>query len=503
LANGFAECNKLCIVGSMRAPAATADAPTTAFARPIYVGGDWVATGDEVEIRTPGAGEPFAATYYARAEDLERATAAAVAAERPLAALAAYERADALRAVSAGILERRDELARQLALEAGKPIKDATVEIERGALTFRLSAEEAERQVGEVLPLDLNAASRGRVGIVRRFPVGAIAAISPFNLPLGLAAHKVAPALAVGCPVVLKPPTTTPLTMLSIAELVDATGLPKGSLSVLPMRRDVGDRLVTDPRFKLLTFTGSPEVGWAMKERAGKKKVVLELGSNAAAVVDATADVEWAAERCAYGAFKYGGQLCISVQRILVHESVRERFLEAFLARASALRLGDPLDPQTDIGPLIDGGACTRLTGWIDEALAAGGELLLRGDCDGTFMGPTVLADVPRDQPIACEEAFGPVAVVSGFADFGEALREVNDSRFGLNAGVFTNDLAHAWRAFEELHVGSVIVNDAPTYRVDNMPFGGVKDSGVGREGIRFAIEDMTEPRTLVIVGRS
>jgi acyl-CoA reductase-like NAD-dependent aldehyde dehydrogenase len=485
----------------MSAPAVPSEPTRTTLRRPIYVAGEWVANGDVAQIRTPGAAAPFATTYHASAEDLERATVAAVAAERPLAALAAFERADALRAVAAGILERRDELARQLAQEAGKPIKDATVEIERGALTFRLSAEEAERQLGEVLPLDLNAASRGRVGIVRRFPVGAVAAISPFNLPLGLAAHKVAPALAVGCPVVLKPPTSTPLTMLSIAELVDATGLPKGSLSVLPMRRDVGERLVTDPRFKLLSFTGSPDVGWAMKERAGKKKVVLELGSNAAAVVDASADVEWAAERCAYGAFKYGGQLCISVQRILVHESVRERFLEAFLSRARALRVGDVLDPQTDIGPLIDGAACTRITGWIEEAIAAGGEVLLRGDCDGTSMGPTVLADVPRDQPISCEEAFGPVAVVSSFADFGDALAEVNDSRFGLNAGVFTNDLTHAWRAFEELHVGSVIVNDAPTYRMDNMPFGGVKDSGAGREGIRYAIEDMTEPRTLVMSG--
>jgi glyceraldehyde-3-phosphate dehydrogenase (NADP+) len=269
------------------------------------------------------------------------------------------------------------------------------------------------------------------------------------------------------------------------------------------MRRDVGDRLVTDDRFKLLSFTGSPEVGWAMKARAGKKKVVLELGSNSAAIVDATADVEWAAERCAYGAFKYGGQLCISVQRILVHESVEERFLEAFLAKARTLRVGDPLDAATDIGPLIDGRSCERLTGWIDEAIGAGGKALLRGESDGVFMGPTVLTDVPGTQPISCEEAFGPVAVVSRFTHIDTAFDEVNDSRFGLNAGIFTNDLDHAWRAFNELHVGSVIVNDAPTYRVDTMPFGGVKDSGIGREGIRYAIEDMTEPRTLVMAGRS
>jgi len=427
---------------------------------------------------------------------------AAVAAEAPLAALAAYERGQALRSISAGILERRDELAAQLAAEAGKPLRDATTEIERGALTFRLAAEEAERAYGEVLPLDLNPASRGRVGIVRRFPIGAIAAISPYNLPLGLAAHKVAPAIAAGCPVVLKPPSTTPLTMLSIAELVDATALPKGALSVLPMTRELGDRLVTDERFKLLSFTGSPDAGWSMKERAGKKKVVLELGSNSAAIVDASADVEWAAERCAYGAFKYAGQLCISVQRIFVHDAVWAAFTEAFLARARALRVGDALDPASDIGPLIDPSAVTRLQEWIDEATAAGGRVLLRGDHHGAFMAPTVLADVPAATRICREEAFGPVAILSQFDDIDIALREVNDSRFGLQAGIFTNDLDHAWRAFHELHVGNVIVNDAPTYRVDNMPFGGIKDSGIGREGLRWAIEDMTEPRTLVMAGR-
>lgn len=476
---------------------------TSIESRQVYVGGSWASTDDVLEVRQPGAtGEPVALTYHAGVDELERATVGALAAEAPLAAMPAYARADALRFVAAGILERRDELALQLAQEAGKPIKDATVEIERGSLTFRIAAEEAERAYGEVLPLDLNTASRGRVGIVRPFPIGAIAAISPFNLPLGLAAHKVAPALAAGCPVVLKPPSATPLTMLSIAELVDATDLPKGSLSVLPMRRDVGDRLVTDDRFKLLSFTGSPDVGWAMKARAGKKKVVLELGSNAAAIVDETCDIAWAAERCAYGAFKYGGQLCISVQRIIVHEAVEEQFLEAFLARAKELRVGDPLDPATDIGPLIDTNACDRLTEWVDDAIAAGATPLLRGTCDGVFMAPTVLTDVPSDQPITCEEAFGPVAVVSRFSRFDDALAEVNASRFGLNAGIFTNRLDHTWRAFEELHVGSVIVNDAPTYRVDTMPFGGVKDSGLGREGIRYAIEDMTELRTLVLTGR-
>jgi acyl-CoA reductase-like NAD-dependent aldehyde dehydrogenase len=471
--------------------------------RKIYLAGDWIETSEPIEVRGPAApGEVLARTYHAGAPELEHAIVAAVAAEAPMAGLAAYERGEALREICDGIRARRDELAVQLAAEAGKPIRDAEIEIERGALTFRLAAEEAERQYGEVLPLDINAASRGRVGILRRFPVGAIAAISPFNLPLGLAAHKVAPALAAGCPIVLKVPSNTPLTMLSVAEIVEATGFPKGALSVLPMSNEVGDTLVTDRRFKLLTFTGSPAVGWSMKERAGKKKVVLELGSNAAAIIDATADLAWAAERCAYGAFKFGGQLCISVQRLFVHDAVWDEFSALFVEAAQRLTVGDPLERTTDIGPLIDVAAAGRLTAWIDEAVEAGGEIVVRGATDGAFMAPTVLANVPSSARICCEEAFGPVAILSPFSDFPSVLDEVNDSRFGLQAGIFTNDLDHAWTAFQRLHVGNVIVNDGPTYRVDNMPFGGVKDSGLGREGLRWAIEDMTEPRTMVIAGR-
>jgi acyl-CoA reductase-like NAD-dependent aldehyde dehydrogenase len=472
--------------------------------RPIYVAGRWTETADALPVAQPGRpDDPIALTYHAGAAEYEEAVAAAVAAEEPLARLAAFERADALRSVADGVLSDVEALARQLAVEAGKPIRDARTEIERGALTFRIAAEEAERIAGEVIPLDLNAASRGRTAIVRRVPVGAIAAISPFNLPLGLAAHKVAPALAAGCPVVLKPPSTTPLTMLSVAALVDRTALPKGSLSVLPMRRDIGDRLVTDERFKLLSFTGSPDAGWAMKARAGRKKVVLELGSNSAAIVDETADLDRAAERCAYGAFKYAGQLCISVQRIVVHERVWDGFVERFLDRARSLTVGDPLDERSDLGPLVDESAATRLRAWLDEASAAGARTLLGGSIDGLYMGPTVLTDVPRTASISCEEAFGPVAVLSRFSAFDDAIGEVNDSRFGLQAGLFTNDLDHAWEAHRRLEVGGLIVNDAPTYRVDSMPFGGVKDSGLGREGIRFAIEDMTEPRMLVIVGRA
>jgi acyl-CoA reductase-like NAD-dependent aldehyde dehydrogenase len=455
--------------------------------RPIFVAGEWVTTDSRLPICSPASPETaFATTFLAGTDEYERALTAALAAERPMAALPAYERGRALRAVAEGILVRLEELSVQLAAEAGKPIRDARVEIERGALTFRLAGEEAERMYGELLPLDINAASRGRWGLVRRFPIGTVAAISPFNLPLGLAAHKVAPALAAGCPVVLKPPSSTPLTMLSIAELIDQTSLPKGALSVLPMSRALGDTLVTDPRPKMISFTGSPDAGWSIKERAGKKKVVLELGSNSAAIVDASADLDRAVERCAYGAFKYAGQLCVSVQRILVHDEVWEAFVEAFLQRARQLRVGDPLDPEMDVGPMVNLAAVQRVQGWIEEARSAGARVLLSGHVEGNFMSPTVLTDVPPSAALWREEVFGPVAVLS---------------RFGLHAGIFTNRLDHAWLAFAELEVGGVIVNDAPTYRVDNMPFGGVKDSGLGREGLRWAIEDMTETRTLVLAG--
>lgn len=471
--------------------------------RPIYVAGEWVQTGTPLRVAAPAAGdEALADTFLASQEEYERAVSAALAAEKSLAALAAYERSDALRAIAAGILARHEELSRQLAAEAGKPLRDARVEMERGALAFRLAAEEAERVYGELLPLDLNAASRGRVAIVRRFPIGAIAAISPFNLPIGLAVHKVAPALAVGCPVVLKPPSATPLTMLSIAEIVADTELPPGSLSVIPMDRELGDTMVADPRFKLLTFTGSPDVGWALKQRAGKKKVVLELGSNAAAIIDESADIDWAVTRCVYGGFKYAGQLCVSVQRIFVHDAIYDAFVEPFVERAQGLKVGDPLDEGNDIGPMIDLAAARRIGQWIDEAIDSGARPLLRGAADGAFVTPTVLTDVPESAKVWREEAFGPVVSITRFSEISEALEGVNASRFGLQAGIFTNNLDHAWRAFGELEVGGVIVNDGPTYRIDNMPFGGVKDSGLGREGMRYAIDDMTEPRTLVLAGR-
>jgi len=467
---------------------------------PIYLAGRWVDSPDRLEIANPAdPATPAGATYNATEAQYEEAVTAAVAAFAEMRVLPAYERGRALREISAGIKARREELGRLLSLEAGKPIRDALVEVDRATLTFRLGAEEAERMYGETIPLDLMASSKGRMGITRRFPIGPVAAISPFNFPLNLAAHKLAPAIAAGCSIVLKPPSKDPLTMLTVAEILDGVGLPAGAVSILPMTRELGDRMVADDRFKLLTFTGSPSVGWRMKERAGKKKVVLELGGNAGVIVDRTADLDWAVKRTITGAFAYSGQVCISVQRMFLHEDIRDAFMERFLKGVAALKVGDPIDPTTDVGPMVDGHAAARTQRWVDEAVQLGGVVRAGGRADGSFFAPTVLENVPVEAQVCSNEAFAPLVVVFPFSDFGDAIRQVNDSFFGLQTGVFTNDLGHAWQAFNELEVGGVIVNDIPTYRIDHMPYGGVKDSGQGREGLRWAIEDMTELRIMVL----
>jgi acyl-CoA reductase-like NAD-dependent aldehyde dehydrogenase len=467
---------------------------------PIFLAGRWVTSPDVLEVANPAnADAPAGATYTATPEQYEEAVEAAVKAFEVTRHLPAYERGRILREISAGIKARREELGRLIALEAGKPIRDALVEVDRATLTFRLGAEEAERMTGELIPLDLMPSSKDRVGITRRFPIGPIAAISPFNFPLNLAAHKLAPAIATGNPIVLKPPSADPLVMLAVAEIVEAAGVPEGMVSILPMTRELGDRMVADERFKLLTFTGSPSVGWRMKERAGKKKVVLELGGNAGAIVDASADLDWAVRRILVGAYAYSGQVCISVQRLFVHEAVWESFMARFVDGVKGLKLGDPLDPTTDVGPMVDANQASRTQRWVDEAVALGGKVLAGGQADGTFFPPTVLTDVPNHAQVCSNEAFAPLVVAAPFATLDEAIAKVNDSMFGLQTGVFTNDLAGAWRAFGELEVGGVIINDIPTYRIDHMPYGGVKDSGLGREGLRWAMEDMTEIRIMVL----
>lgn len=466
----------------------------------IYLAGKWVDSPDVLEVTNPAdPATPAGATYNATPAQYEEAVTAAVSAFRATRALPVYERSRALREISAGIKERREELGRILSLEAGKPLRDALVEVDRSVFTFRLAAEEAERMYGETIPLDLMPASKGRMGITRRFPIGPVAGISPFNFPLNLAAHKIAPAIAAGCSIVLKPATKDPLTILTVAEIIDSAGLPDGSVSVLPMTRELGDRMVVDDRFKLLTFTGSPSVGWRMKERAGKKKVVLELGGNAAVIIDASANIDWAVKRILVGGFSYAGQSCISVQRIYVHESVAGVFREKLLAGLRLLKVGDPLDPATDLGPMVDEANAQRVQRWVDEAVGMGGKLLAGGVANGAFFEPTVLADVPSGAQVCSNEAFAPLVVLSTFADFDEAIARVNDSLFGLQTGVFTNDLSHAWQAFNELEVGGVVMNDISSYRIDHMPYGGVKDSGLGREGLRWSIEDMTELRIMVL----
>lgn len=441
------------------------------------------------------------AFHCAQADEklIDEAIAGAVRATRPMAEMASFERQAVLDHCVERFRERYDELAYALCVEAGKPIKDAEGEVTRLIDTFRIASEEVMRIGGEVQKLDVSARAKGYQGIWKRVPIGPCSFISPFNFPLNLAAHKVAPAIAAGCPFVLKPASRTPLGALIMGEVLAETKLPEGAFSILPAHRDGADLFVTDDRFKLLSFTGSPDVGWDMKARAGRKKVVLELGGNAAVIVDEGTDLADALERVIFGAFYQSGQSCIGVQRIMIHTSLYEEFKAMLVERTRSLVAGDPHDRETFIGPMISESEARRLHGWIEGAVAAGATLLCGGGRKGAMLEATLLEHVPGTCEVAREEAFGPVAILAPFADFEAALEEVNASRFGLQAGVFTRDFERALTAWDRLEVGGVVINDVPSYRVDNMPYGGVKDSGLGREGIRFAIEDMTEIRNLVI----
>jgi acyl-CoA reductase-like NAD-dependent aldehyde dehydrogenase len=432
--------------------------------------------------------------------EFDRAAEAAVAGAVAMARLPAHERAAILMRVSAAILAGREEIARTLAGEAGKPIKDARIETDRAAMTFQVAAEEARRLGGEVLPMDLAPHGEGRLAIVRRVPLGPIAAISPFNFPLNLSAHKLAPAIAAGNSIVLKPATKTPLSAITLGRLLHEAGAPPGAVSVLAMSREVGDRLVTDPRFKLLTFTGSSPVGWAMKARAGRKKVILELGGNAGVIVNDDADIAFAAKRVAAGGFAYAGQSCISVQRVYVHDRVFDAFAAELVGLVEKLKVGDPLDDTTDVGPMIEEDEAVRIDSWVAEAVAAGARVLTGGRrLGGATYAPTVMTDIPSDAKLCAEEVFAPLVGLWRFSTLDQAIAEVNRSRFGLQAGLFTRDLTGALQAYDALEVGGVIVNDVPTWRIDHMPYGGVKESGLGREGPRYTIEEMTEPKLLVI----
>lgn len=466
---------------------------------PIYLAGHWVESDAPVAITNPYNGESIGQTWFASAEQLDQAIVATEKAFEITRKQPTYERVRILEALASKLKEHRDEIATLIAKEAGKPIRDAEVETDRGVFTVQIAAEEAKRIEGDVIPLDLLASSKGRFGVVRRFPIGPIAGISPFNYPLNLALHKVAPAIASGNPIVLKPPTKDPLVMLFVARLLDEIGIEPGSLSVLPMSRDVGNAMVEDDRFKLLSFTGSPAVGWKMKRNAGMKKVVLELGGNAGVIVDKDADIAYAAQRVRIGAFAYAGQVCISVQRVFVHEQVYDAFMEALVVETKRIKMGDPMDRETDLGPMIDDKAAARSQKWIEDAVAAGAHVLIGGKADGRFMQPTIIENAPRESFVCSREAFAPLVTVFPVSSFGKAVAAVNDSEFGLQAGVFTNNLERTLYAWENIEAGGVIINDVPAYRIDHMPYGGVKSSGLSREGIRYAIEDMTEMRLMVI----
>ncbi|WP_417622614.1 aldehyde dehydrogenase family protein [Parasphingorhabdus sp.] len=466
---------------------------------PLYLNNEAVQPNTDLEVTDKFTNEVAFRTAVATPDIIEQAIAGAVTAAEPMAAMASFERQNLLQHCVDRFKERFDELAYSLCVEAGKPIKDAEGEVGRLIDTFRIAAEESVRNYGEVQPLDISARAKGYMGMWKRVPIGPCSFISPFNFPLNLAAHKIAPAIAVGCPFVMKPASKTPLGAIIMGEILAETNLPKGAFSILPASRDGADLFTVDERLKLLSFTGSPGVGWDLKAKAGKKKVVLELGGNAAVIVDHDADLDDALERIVFGAFYQSGQSCIGVQRIIIHESVYDKFKDMLVAKTKTLVSGDPKDRDTFIGPMISEGEASRLHGWIESAVAGGAKLLCGGNRTGNMLEATLLENVDTNADAYREEAFGPLALLSKFSDFGAALNEVNDSKFGLQAGIFTRDLFKSLDAWDHLDVGGVVINDVPSYRVDNMPYGGVKDSGLGREGIRFAMEDMTEIRNLVI----
>lgn len=466
---------------------------------PYYLANQPQAPNRDLVVSDKYSGEEATRVALADAVAIDAGIAAAAAAARPLREMPPYARQAVLAHCVRRFEERSAELAEILCVEAGKPIRDARGEVARLIDTFRIAAEESVRIGGEVMNLEISPRARGYRGMYRRVPIGPCSFISPFNFPLNLTAHKVAPAIAAGCPFVLKPASRTPIGAIVIGEVLAETDLPSGAFSILPCRRDGAELFTTDDRLKLLSFTGSPPVGWDLKSKAGKKKVVLELGGNAACIVDRDADLDDAVDRLITGAFYQSGQSCISVQRVLIHEAVYAEVRERLVAAAQELVCGDPREEDTFIGPMISEAEAERLESWIRAARAAGGRVLCGGERRGAMLAATLLENVPTDQKLCTEEAFGPVAVLAPFSSFEAALAEVNDSTYGLQAGIFTRDIYRVQRAWDELEVGGVIIGDVPSWRVDNMPYGGVKDSGLGREGVRFAIEDMTEIRNLVI----
>lgn len=458
---------------------------------------------DAIEVRSPYDDALVAVVHRAGPNEIETAIATAVKAFETTRKMPTWQRSEVLEKVSDAILANKEELARTIALEAGKPIKTARAEVERASFTFKVAAEEARRIYGEIVPLDWLPGNEGRTAQIRRVPRGPVVGISPFNFPLNLVAHKVAPALAAGNPIILRPASQTPVSSFKLAKLVLEAGWPAGGIAVIPCKTKDADPLVEDNRIKLLTFTGSPAVGWELKRRAGQKLVTLELGGNAGNIVHNDADIPYAASRVAWGGFSYAGQSCISVQRVYIHSDSYETFVDELIPQVKALKVGNPLDEATDIGPVIDKGAADRLGVWLEEAKAGGAEILTGGTREGNVWQPTVLASIQAEMKVSCQEAFGPVVGLYRYTDVHAAIRAVDSSEFGLQAGIFTNDWRLVEEAFENIEVGGLMVNDVSTFRIDHMPYGGAKASGMGREGLRYAIEEMTEMRLLTFNRRA
>lgn len=466
--------------------------------RSILVGGKFTDSSHEHPVHDPWTGEAFAKTWTATRSQLEEAIHKAVQAEEAMASLSSHQKETILLSTARALEERREEVIHTICRESGKPYKYARGEALRAVQTFKVAAEESKRMPKEYIGLDWTPAGDHKEALVDSFPIGSIGGITPFNFPLNLVAHKVAPAIAAGCPIVLKPDERTPLSALLLARILQDTELPEGALSVVPTDRETGNLIVTDPDLSMLSFTGSPRVGWEMKKNAGKKKVVLELGGNAGTIVCDDSDPSHAIDRCVFGGFAYAGQVCIHAQRILVEEDIFREFERRYVEGVKALKKGEPTDPKTDISAMIDKPSAERVEEWIEEARDQGARVLTGGKREGNYVEPTVLTKTRPDMKVNCEEVFGPVVTIEAFHTFEEALEMVNDSRYGLQAGLFTKEQPKIDHAFRKLKVGGVIVNDAPAFRVDHMPYGGVKDSGFGREGVKYSIREMTEPRILV-----
>ncbi len=464
----------------------------------IYSGGTFIRTENRLNVSCSFDNQAFSYTYLAAKEDVDYSILMAQKAFEVMKKMPSYKLERILNEIANKMKADRRRLAEVLALEACKPIVYALSEIDRAIQTFKVAAQEALRPPGEYMSIDWTPAGENKEAWIKYFPLGPVSGISPFNFPMNLAAHKIAPAIAARCPIVLKPATSTPLSTLELAKIIDETELPKGAVSILPASREIGNLLVTDNRFKLLTFTGSPEVGWKMKNDAGKKKVVLELGGNAAAIITPTANFKEALKKCLVGAFAYAGQVCIHTQRIYVHHSIFETFLNDFVQETKKLKMGNPLETDTDISAVIDEKNAIRIENWINEAQQQGASILCGGKRYGNMIEPTVITGTDKSMKVNGEEVFGPTVVIESYQNFEDTIQLVNDTPYGLQAGVFTNQLNEMNMAFELLEFGGVMINETPSYRVDHMPYGGIKDSGLGREGLKYAILDMLEPKIMV-----